>query len=353
MEIRTSRIATPSSKPQDAELGFGKFFTDHAFTCRWSEQKGWHDAQVAPRAPVPMDLGACVLHYGQALFEGMKAFRGQDGQVRILHLPFLANRMRNGAARLCLPQPPDEVFMEGVKAVVNADRDWIPHTRGCSLYIRPTLIGTESFLGIRPAAEALFFVILSPVGSYYAKGLAPVRIWVEDAMVRAAPGGLGATKAGANYAASMAAGLDAKHKGYDQVLWLDALEHEWVEEVGTMNVFFQVGDEVVTPPLAGTILGGSTRKAVIEILRHWGVKVSERRISMTEISEAAASGALKESFGTGTAAVISPVGEYTWKGRDIKVGNGDTGPLAKRLQSAIQAIQYGESTDELGWSTIV
>jgi branched-chain amino acid aminotransferase len=353
MDIRIERTTQLSAKPEDSILGFGKYFTDHAFLCNWSEEKGWFDARIAPRAPVPLDLGACVLHYGQALFEGMKAFHGVDGKDRLLHLPFLANRMRSGAQRLCLPQPPDEVFMGGVKALLDVERDWIPRTRGCSLYIRPTLIGTESFLGIRPASEALFFIILSPVGSYYAKGLAPVRIWVEEQMVRAAPGGLGATKSGANYAASMSAGYEAKKKGYDQVLWLDAIEHEWVEEVGTMNVFFQIGDEVVTPALNGTILGGSTRKAVLEILRHWGINAVERRISMTEIVQARNEGRLVEAFGTGTAAVISPIGELAWKGENLMVGDGETGPLAQRLQAAIQAIQYGESPDELGWSTLV
>jgi branched-chain amino acid aminotransferase len=352
MDIRTEHIKTPSDKPADAGLGFGKFFTDHAFLCDWSESKGWHDARVVPRAPISLGLGACVFHYGQALFEGMKAFHGADGKDRILHTSYLAQRMRNGADRLCLPQPPDEVFIEGVKAVVKADRDWIPRTRGCSLYIRPCLIGTENFLGLRPANEALFFVILSPVGTYYAHGFEPVKIWVEDKMVRTAPGGLGATKAGANYAASLRAALDAKHKGYEQVLWLDAIEHKYVEEVGSMNIVFQIGDEVVSPALLGTILGGSTRKAVLEICRHWGLKVSERRITMDEVIEAAKAGTL-EAFGTGTAAVISPVGEFNYKGETVKVGDGTAGPLAKRLLTAIQAIQYGEAPDELGWATLL
>lgn len=327
------------------DLGFGKHFADHMFVARFTRGRGWHDAEITPYEPIPMDPAACVLHYGQALFEGLKAFRQKDGGVAVFRPEFNWNRMRAGAERLCMETPPLELWNEGLFGLLRACRDFVPAERGTSLYIRPTLIATEGFLGVRPSNEYLFYVILSPVGSYYGAGDS-VRIWVERGDIRAAPGGLGETKAAANYAGSLRAALGAKAQGYSQVLWLDVTKTN-VEEVGTMNVFFVLGDEVVTPKLDGTILEGGTRGAAIELLRAQGRRVSERKIALAELREAAGKGLLKEAFGTGTAAVITRIGEMA--SDDFKIALPPGGTVASGLFEEITGLQYGDRPDPRGW----
>lgn len=334
--------------PPAQNLGFGQHFSDHWFYAKYSEGKGWFEAAVEPYGKIALDPAASVLHYGQALFEGMKAFRQMDGTVKLFRPEFNHQRLAEGAERLCLQAPPEDLFMAGLKELIRADERWVPSEENCSLYIRPTLVGTEGFLGVRPSRDILFFIILSPVGSYYAGGSSPVKIWVEEKAVRAAPGGLGATKAAANYAASLQAALEAKKKGYAQVLWLD-VEHRSIEEVGTMNVFFVFKNEIVTPALDGSILPGGVRDSVLAILRSEGADVVERKITMQELVERHARGELLEAFGTGTAAVISPIGEFRYQGRTLVVNDGKMGERSLSLLKAITGIQRGRLPDSFGW----
>lgn len=336
--------------PPSDKLGFGQFFTDHMFIAKYAEGKGWYDAAIVPYGPMSIDPGASVFHYGQALFEGMKAFRQDDGKIVFFRPEFNFHRMAEGAARMCLEAPPLELFMQGLKELVALDQRWVPNEPNTSLYIRPTLIGTESFLGVRPSKESTFFIILSPVGSYYAEGAKPVKIWTEETYLRAAPGGLGAVKAGANYAASLKAALAAKEKGYAQVLWLD-VEHQGIEEVGTMNVFFVFKDEIVTPALNGSILPGGTRGAILELLRKKSLPIKERRITISEVIDKLKSGDLLEAFGTGTAAVISPIGGLHYKGQDWVINDNKVGALSSALYAEITGIQKGLLADDLGWIT--
>jgi branched-chain amino acid aminotransferase len=348
MEIEISKTKTPRPKVPVAQLGFGKVFSDHQFTMEYAGGR-WGRPKIEPYGPLSLEPAACVLHYSQCLFEGMKAFRGKNGKVRLFRPRFHAERMRDGAARLCMPPVPEELFLESVRKLVALDSDWVPSERGASLYIRPTLIGTESFLGVRPAEKYLYFVITCPVGAYYAEGFNPIKIWVEEEFIRAAAGGLGAIKAGANYASSLVAAVEAKKKGYSQVLWLDARDHSYVEEVGTMNVFFRFREEVVTPPLSGTILNGATRDCVLALLKSWKIPVRERLITLAEVQQAYDKGELLEAFGTGTAAVISPIGELATKGRKLALSGGKPGELTQRLFQEISSIQYGDTPDSFGW----
>lgn len=343
-QISAAQKPIPASK----DLKFGQHFSDHWFYSKYSEGKGWYESAIVPYGPMSLDPAASVLHYGQALFEGMKAFRQADGSVGLFRPEFNHSRMCDGAERLCLQAPPRELFMEGLKQLLQVDERWVPYDEGCSLYIRPTLIGTEGFLGVRPSREYLFFILLSPAAAYYSGNSQTVKIWVEDKALRAAPGGLGATKAGANYAASLQAGVEARKRGYAQVLWLDAA-HEGIEEVGTMNVFFVLKDEIVTPALNGSILPGCVRDSVLQLLRQEGAKVTERRITITEVAERHAKGEVLEAFGTGTAAVISPIGELNFRGKSMVINGNDPGPVAQRLQQTILGIQRGTHPDRLGW----
>ena len=349
MTIPIERTEKPRPRPPETNLGFGRFFTDHMFVMDWAPQRGWHGDRVAPYGPLSLDPGAAVFHYGQAMFEGLKAFRTQNGNVNLFRVDRHVRRMEAGAPRLCMPAPPPDRLEAGIRAAVSADKDWVPSSPGTALYIRPTLIATEAFLGVRPAERYSLFVISSPVGSYYAEGIKPVKIWVEDRFIRAAPGGLGAVKAGANYAASLLAAENARKQGWSQVLWLDAANHNQFEEVGTMNLFARIGDEVATPPLHDTILAGVTRDCVLYMLKSWGLRVSERAIGMDEILAAHKKGTLKEVFGTGTAAVIAPVGELGWGGERMTISGGATGEVAQRLYDEITAIQYGARPDPAGW----
>jgi branched-chain amino acid aminotransferase len=351
--IRITKTATRKPKPKDSELGFGQFFTDHMFVVDFQEEKGWYDPRVEPYGPLSLDPATAVLHYGQGLFEGLKAFRGPDGKIRLFRPQKHVERLNRTAERMCIPALDPELVLRSWTTMVDVDRDWVPSMVGTSLYIRPTIIASEPFLGVRPAKEYLYFVILSPVGAYYPEGINPVRIKVIDKYVRAVPGGLGEAKTAANYAASLYAAEEAKHEGFTQVLWLDGVHRRYIEEVGTMNIMLRIGDEVITPPLAGTILAGVTRDSVLTLLREWKVPVAERPITIDEVVQAAHAGTLREVFGTGTAAVISPVGELAYKGERIVVHGGRIGELTQKLYDTIVGVQYGTAPDIHGWTVNV
>jgi branched-chain amino acid aminotransferase len=348
--IRITRTTSKKDRPKDKDLSFGNVFTDHVFVVNFEEEKGWYDPRVEPYGPLPLDPATAVLHYGQSLFEGLKAFRGKDGTIRLFRPQKHVDRLNRTARRMCIPALDPELILKSWTALVDVDRDWVPSSVGTSLYIRPTVIASEPFLGVRPARQYLYYVILSPVGPYYPEGLAPTRIKVIDNYVRACAGGLGEAKTSANYAASLYAAEEAKHEGFTQVLWLDGVHHKYIEEVGTSNIMLRVGDEVITPPLGGTILAGVTRDSALALLRSWGVRASERQITIDEVVAAADDGRLREVWATGTAAVISPVGELAYHGRRIVVNQGRIGELAQKLYDTIVAIQYGEAPDPHGWT---
>ena len=311
--------------------------------------KGWHDPLIEPYRALQLDPTAMCLHYAQEIFEGMKAYRGKDGALFMFRPMENVRRMNVSAERLCMPQVDEDLFMEAVTKLVRLEKDWIPHGSGTSLYIRPTMIATEPALGVHPSHEYLFFIIAGPVGAYYAEGFGPTKIFVTEDYVRAVPGGTGYCKAGGNYAASLYASEIAQKKGYTQVLWLDAVERKYVEEVGTSNMFFMIDDELITSPLTGSILPGITRDSVLQLSKNWGIKVSERRLSMDEIMEAIAKETLQEAFASGTAAIVSPVGELCYRGKEYRVGDGKTGKLTDRLYNEILQIQYGMKDDPFGW----
>jgi branched-chain amino acid aminotransferase len=348
--IRIIRTTARKDKPKDKDLAFGNVFTDHIFVANFQEEKGWYDPRVEPYGPLPLDPATAVLHYGQSLFEGLKAFRGQDGKIRLFRPQKHVERLNRTAARMTIPPLDPELILRSWTTLVDVDRDWVPSSVGTSLYLRPTVIASEPFLGVRPAKEYLYYVILSPVGPYYPEGLAPTKIKVIDNYVRAVAGGLGEAKTSANYAASLYAAEEAKHEGFTQVLWLDGVHHQYVEEVGTSNIMLKIGDEVITPPLAGTILAGVTRDTSLALMRRWGMRVSERAITIDEVVAAARNGSLREVWATGTAAVISPVGELAYKGERIVVNGGGIGPLTQKLYDTIVSIQYGTAPDTRGWT---
>jgi branched-chain amino acid aminotransferase len=351
--ISVTRTRTPGQKPADASLSFGKVFTDHMFVMNYVEGRGWHDPRVVPYAPLSLDPATSVLHYGQAVFDGLKAFRGADGTVRLFRAQRHAERLNKSCRALCIPEMDAGLVRRSFEAIVAADHDWVPSTQGTSLYIRPTVIATDVMLGVHPAHSYTYFVICSPVGAYYKEGVKPVRILATDTHVRAVQGGLGEAKTAANYAASLSAQQEAERAGYTQVLWLDGVERKYIDEVGTMNIMMQLGDEVITPPLAGTILDGVTRNSILQLLRDWGHTVSERKVSIDEVMQAGRDGTLREMWGTGTAAVVSPVGELGYKGEKISIGNGQTGMLTQKLYDAIVGIQYGQQPDPHGWTSTV
>ncbi len=352
MEITIHELAATERKPRPdgKALGFGQSFTDHMFVMPYdAAQGGWHNPEVRPYANFSLDPAAMVFHYGQAIFEGLKAYRGENGAVHLFRPAANIERMNTSATRLCMPTLPTEVALAGLRTLVRIDADWVPSAPGATLYIRPTMVATEPALGVRPARQYLFFIIMSPVGAYYPEGFNPVKIYVTDQYVRAVPGGVGAAKTAGNYAASIRAAEEAKKQGFTQVLWLDAVERRYIEEVGTMNIFFVIGDEVITPPLAGSILPGITRDSALRLMRDWGYPVVERPISIDEVLTAGSRGTLKEAFGTGTAAVISPVGSLHYQGQDCAINGGKTGVLSQRLFDELQAIQYGRARDPYGW----
>jgi len=353
LPIEVQRAPTLKPKPSTEGLGFGKYFTDHMFRMDYSPDRGWNQARILPHGPLGLDPGASVFHYAQAVFDGSKVFRGKDGQLRAFRITDHCKRLASSAERLSMAVVPHEVAREAIEALVKVDADWVPSAPATSLYVRPTLIASEAFLGVRPADKYIFFVILSPVGSYFSNGAEPVRIWVEQRYTRAAPGGLGGAKAAANYAVGLKASVEAKKRGYAQVLWLDALEHKHIEEVGTMNLFLRIGDEIVTPPLEGTFLPGITRESALTLLRDWGMKVSERKLSIDELREAHKKGELREVFGTGTAAVISPVGALGFEDGELRIGDGKVGEVSQRLYDTLTGIQYGTVADKHGWMTVI
>ncbi len=351
MEIRVTKSTTIGQKPraQDSDLGFGKYTTDHMFLMDYTHGKGWHDARIEPYGDLRLDPTAMVLHYNQEVFEGLKAYHFPDGGIGLFRPEKNIERMNASARRMVMPELNPDLFLRAMKELILLDRAWIPKSEGTSLYIRPTMIATERALGVRPSKEYLFFIILGPVGAYYPEGFNPTRIYVSDKYVRAARGGVGEAKTSGNYGATLYVLQEAAKKGYTQVLWLDAIERKYVEEVGTSNIFFFINDELVTPPLGGTILPGVTRDSVLQLAKHWGLNVSERPISIDEVVDGCQSGSLKEMFATGTAAMISPIGVICYKGEDFQVGDGDTGELSKRLYDELTGIQYGRKEDPFGW----
>ncbi len=349
MQITKTLTTTPKDKPTGA-LGFGKIFTDHMFIMDYNTENGWHDARIVPFADISLSPACMVFHYGQEMFEGMKAYRAKDGRVLLFRPEKNIERMNNTNLRMCIPQVNVDDVLQAIEELVMVDKDWIPSDPGTSLYIRPFIIATDPFLGVHPSHTYKFMIILSPSGSYYAGGLAPVKICVEDEYVRAVKGGTGYAKVGGNYAASLKGQEKAEQLGYAQVLWLDGIEHKYIDEVGAMNVFFVIGDKVITPKLEGNILPGVTRDSVICYLKAKGYTVEERRISIDEVYEAGMSGELKEMFGTGTAAVISPVGLLDWNGKKLEINNGEIGTVSQMLYDEITGIQFGNKEDEFGWS---
>jgi len=350
MEIKVNLATKLKEKPTDeSKLAFGQLFTDHMLLIDYDTNRGWHNARIEAYGYLRLDPAAACLHYGQEIFEGLKAYYGKDGGIYLFRAVDNFKRLNHSARRVCMPELDVDLAMEALKKLILVDREWIPKSRGTSLYIRPTMIATEAFLSVHPASNYLFYIIIGPVGSYYREGLNPVKIYVEDKYARAAAGGTGDTKTAGNYANSLLAAEEAKKKGFTQVLWLDGCEKRWVEEVGTMNMFFVIDDEIITAPLTGSILGGITRDSVIRIVRHWGLNMKERFVSIDEVVAAATSGRLREAFGTGTAAVISPVGHITYKDKDYVIAGGKMGELSQKLYDEIVGIQYAEKPDSYGW----
>ncbi len=350
MEIKITKTTTPKEKPTDeSSLGFGTIFTDHMFLMDHTPEKGWHDARIVPFQNFSLHPASTVFHYAPEVFEGLKAYRTADGKVQLFRPEENAKRLNNSAERICLPQIPEEDFIEILREFVKTEKDWVPHSEGTSLYIRPFLFGNDESLGVHTVHHAVFCIIASPSGSYYPEGINPVKIMIEDEDVRAVRGGTGYTKCGGNYAASTRAAERAGQKGYSQVLWLDGVERKYIEEVGAMNVMFKIGDEIVTPALTGSILPGVTRKSCVEMLKSEGYKVSERRLSVDELGEALKAGKLEEAWGTGTAAVVSPIGELCYKGEKFTINNFEIGPVTKHLYDELTGIQWGRVEDRFGW----
>ncbi|NCC69566.1 MAG: branched-chain amino acid aminotransferase, partial [Clostridia bacterium] len=330
-KIKIEKATVLKDKPLLDGIPFGTYFSDHMFLMNYDEGRGWYDPRVVPFANFELSPAAVVFHYAQEIFEGMKAYRSPKGEVLLFRPSENARRLNSSADRICIPQVPEDIFLEGLKALVELDKDWVPGLPDTSLYIRPFIIATSPHLGVHASESYLFAIITCPVGSYYPEGLNPIRIMIENNDVRAVRGGTGYTKCGGNYAASIRAGERAEKQGYSQVLWLDGVEQKYIEEVGAMNIFFVIDGEVVTPALNGSILPGVTRDSVLALARHWGIKASERRIGIDEVMAAHAAGRLNEIFGAGTAAVISPVGELRYGDKVIAVGDGKVGPISQRL----------------------
>lgn len=349
VQVRKARDSELKTKPAPDQLGFGMHFTDHMFVMRWNRQHGWHGAEISPYHNFSLDPATMVLHYGQEIFEGLKAYRGDGDQIFLFRPLDNFNRMNESAVRMCMPRVAADKVLQALKALIYLDRDWIPRNQGGTLYLRPTMIATEAALGVRPSNEYLLYIIMSPVGAYYAEGFNPVKIYVSDSYVRAVRGGVGQAKTGGNYAASLMASMEAKKAGFTQVLWLDAVERRYVEEVGTSNIFFLLDDTLVTPALSGSILPGITRDSVLQLARDWGIPTVERPITIDEVCAAHADGRLREVFATGTAAVISPVGELFYRETGYPVNNGVTGPLALRFFEELQALQHGRRPDPHDW----
>lgn len=351
MELKIEKATQLKEKPDMANLGFGNYYTDHMFMMDYTEGKGWHDARIVPYQPLVLDPACMVLHYGQTTFEGLKAYHADNGDILLFRPEKNMERMNISNDRICMPQFDGNFVIDCIKKLVTLEKDWIPTEPGTSLYIRPFVIATDAHVGVHPSNTYKFIVILSPVGAYYAEGINPVKIYVEDVYCRAVRGGTGFAKTAGNYASSLKSQEIAAEKGYTQVLWLDGIEKKYIEEVGTMNVMFVIDNEVITPELNGSILSGITRMSAIELLRDNGYKVTERKISIDEVAKAAEEGRLNEAFGTGTAAVISPIGELVWGDKKIIINNGEIGPISHKVYDTITGIQSGRLEDKYHWIT--
>jgi len=352
LKITLEKTSTPKQKPADSVLGFGKYFTDYMFVTEYSDGE-WRNARFVPFGAFPIHPASTVLHYGAEIFEGLKAYRRADGAVQLFRPQENAARLNMSAERMCLPQLPEEDFLQILKEFITLEKDWVPHSAGTSLYLRPFMFGNDETLGVHAVANAVFMLIASPVGSYYKEGLSPVKIMVEDEDVRAVRGGTGYTKCGGNYAASLRAGKRAEISGYSQVLWLDGINRKYIEEVGAMNVMFKISGEVITPSLSGSILPGITRKSCLEVLRSKGIKVTERLIAFDEIAKASIDGTLEEAWGCGTAAVISPIGELAYLDKKYAVNGGRIGAATQELYDTLTGIQWGRLEDTFNWTQLV
>ncbi len=349
MKLTITKADQLKTKPDDSKLSFGTIFTDYMFNMDYNPQDGWHNPRIEPYASIDMDPATMVLHYGQGVFEGLKAYRTETDAVQLFRPKDNFKRMNNSSRRLCIPEIDENLALDFLKELLTIEKDWVPSAPGTSLYIRPTIIATDPFLGVRASHTYRFFIILSPVGAYYAEGFNPVKIWVTRHYVRAVRGGVGEAKTPGNYAASLYAAEQAHKHGYNQVLWLDGIEQEYIEEVGAMNIFFVINGELITPMLNGSILPGITRDSVMGLAKMWGIKVSERKIGISEVIDVHASGKLDEIFGSGTAAVISPVGEIKVGDTVITVSDGKVGAMANRFYKELTDIQYGKTKDPAKW----
>ncbi|MGN1012647.1 MAG: branched-chain amino acid aminotransferase [Clostridia bacterium] len=351
MNIRIEKTKNPKNKPnENEEIEFGSVFTDHMFIMDYNSKKGWNNPRIIEYQPIVLDPSALVFHYGQSMFEGMKAYKTDDNRTLLFRPMKNIERANNSNRRICMPEIPEEDFLQAIEELVRLDEEWIPKKKGSSLYIRPFVIATEPSLNVKPSSEYKFIIILSPVGAYYKEGLNPVKIWIEDEYVRAVRGGIGEAKTGGNYAASMLSQEKAHEAGYSQVLWLDGIEHKYIEEVGAMNIFFKIDGKIVTPMLNGSILPGVTRASVIELCKSWGYDVEERKISVDELYDAANNGRLEEVFGSGTAAVISPVGNLKFGEKVFEINGGRIGEVSQKVYDTITGIQTGKIEDSFGWT---
>ena len=353
MKFPVTKNPNPGTMPPADKLGFGSVFSDHMFIMDYSGKEGWHDPRIVPFGPLSLSPAASVFHYAGEVFEGLKAYRRKDGKVQLFRHDANVERLNNSAERIGLPLVPADIAMAAIEQLVEVDQAWVPSAPGTSLYIRPFLFSTDPELSLHGVHQAMFVIILSPSGSYYAEGLNPVKIMLETEDVRAVRGGTGYTKCGGNYAASNRAGDRAMEKGYSQVLWLDGVERKYVEEVGAMNVMFKIDGKVVTPALTGSILPGITRRSCIQMLKSWGVEVEERLVSIDELVEAAQHGKLEEAWGTGTAAVISPIGELCYKDVKYTVNDFKIGPTAQKLYDELTGLQWGDKPDPFGWTKVI
>ncbi|WP_026570220.1 branched-chain amino acid aminotransferase [Sediminibacillus terrae] len=349
-KIKITKSETSKSKPTTDQLEFGRIFTDHMFIMDYSADKGWHEPRIIPYQPLTLDPASIIFHYGQTVFEGLKAYLTPEGKVKLFRPGKNMQRLNRSNDRMCMPAIDETLALEAITTLVSLDKEWVPSAEGTSLYIRPFVIATEPYLGVAPSKNYQFIIILSPVGAYYKEGINPVKIAVENTFVRAVAGGTGEAKTAGNYASSLKAQEMVADKGFAQVLWLDGVEKKYIEEVGSMNVFFKIDGELITPALNGSILEGVTRSSVIDLLKHWDYPVNERRVSMEEVFEAAKHGKLEEAFGSGTAAVISPIGELSWNGESIEVNGGATGPVARKLYTTLTGIQTGKQPDPFNWT---
>ena len=350
MDIKITKTTAPKEKPVDeSKLGFGSVFTDHMFLMDHTPEKGWHDARIVPFQNISLHPASTVFHYAPEIFEGLKAYRTAEGKVQLFRPIENVRRLNSSAERICLPQIPEDMSLEIIKKFVEVEKDWVPHTEGTSLYLRPFMFGNDESLGVHTVHHTVYCIIASPSGSYYPEGINPVKIMIEDEDVRAVRGGTGYIKCGGNYAASTRAAEKAGQKGYSQVLWLDGVERKYIEEVGAMNVMFKIDGEIVTPALTGSILPGVTRKSCVEMLKSEGYKVSERKLSVEELEDAMKNGKLEEAWGTGTAAVVSPIGELCYKGEKFTINNFEIGPVTKHLYDELTGMQWGKVEDRFGW----